>query len=111
MTGSFEGCKVVDVGGSSGMGNAVIIGRNEARVDETVAELGKQGTAWGITADLARPRPGRGRPGATRQRARGCNPPGGRGRLLHPQAVPGVRRGALRSVLHSHSPKSLLEER
>jgi NAD(P)-dependent dehydrogenase (short-subunit alcohol dehydrogenase family) len=65
MTGSLEGCKVVVVGGSSGMGkgitagavagagSAVIIGRNEARVDETVAELGKQGTAWGITADLA----------------------------------------------------------
>jgi len=65
MTGSFEGCKVVVAGGSSGMGkgtaagvvagggSAVIIGRNEARVDETVAEPGKQGTAGGITADLA----------------------------------------------------------
>jgi NAD(P)-dependent dehydrogenase (short-subunit alcohol dehydrogenase family) len=65
MTGSFEGCKVVVVGGSSGMGketaadvvagggSAVIIGRDQARVDETVAELGKQGPAWSITADLA----------------------------------------------------------
>jgi NAD(P)-dependent dehydrogenase (short-subunit alcohol dehydrogenase family) len=65
MTGSFEGRKVVVVGGSSGMGkssaadvvaaggSAVIIGRDQARVDETVTELGKQGSAWGITADLA----------------------------------------------------------
>jgi NAD(P)-dependent dehydrogenase (short-subunit alcohol dehydrogenase family) len=61
----FEGRKLVVVGGSSGMGkdtaadvvagggSAVIIGRDQARVDETVAELGKQGQAWGITADLA----------------------------------------------------------
>ena len=65
MTSGFEGRKLVVVGGSSGMGkgtaadvvagggSAVIIGRNKAQVDETVAELGKQGTAWGITADLA----------------------------------------------------------
>jgi NAD(P)-dependent dehydrogenase (short-subunit alcohol dehydrogenase family) len=65
MTSGFEGRKLVVVGGSSGMGkgtaadvvagggSAVIIGRDQARVDETVAELGKQGTAWGITADLA----------------------------------------------------------
>ena len=65
MTGSFEDRKVIVVGGSSGMGkstaadvvagggSAVIIGRDQARVDETVAELGKQGLAWGITADLA----------------------------------------------------------
>jgi NAD(P)-dependent dehydrogenase (short-subunit alcohol dehydrogenase family) len=65
MTSGFEGRKLVVVGGSSGMGwgtaadvvagggSAVIIGRDKARVDETVAELGKQGTAWGITADLA----------------------------------------------------------
>jgi NAD(P)-dependent dehydrogenase (short-subunit alcohol dehydrogenase family) len=37
----------------AGGGSAVIIGRDQARVDETVAELGKQGPAWGITADLA----------------------------------------------------------
>ena len=65
MSGTFEGRKLVVVGGSSGMGketatdvvagggSAVIIGRDQARVDETVAELGKQGPAWGITADLA----------------------------------------------------------
>jgi NAD(P)-dependent dehydrogenase (short-subunit alcohol dehydrogenase family) len=65
MTSGFEGRKLVVVGGSSGMGkgtaadvvagggSAVIIGRDKAQVDETVAELGKQGTAWGITADLA----------------------------------------------------------
>jgi NAD(P)-dependent dehydrogenase (short-subunit alcohol dehydrogenase family) len=65
MSGMFEGRKLVVVGGSSGMGketatdvvagggSAVIIGRDQARVDETVAELSKQGPAWGITADLA----------------------------------------------------------
>jgi NAD(P)-dependent dehydrogenase (short-subunit alcohol dehydrogenase family) len=65
MTSGFEARKVVVVGGSSGMGretatdvvagggSAVIIGRDQARVDETVAELAKQGSAWGITADLA----------------------------------------------------------
>jgi NAD(P)-dependent dehydrogenase (short-subunit alcohol dehydrogenase family) len=65
MTSGFEARKVVVIGGSSGMGretatdvvagggSAVIIGRDQARVDETVAELAKQGSAWGITADLA----------------------------------------------------------
>jgi len=65
MSGTFEGRKLVVIGGSSGMGketaadvvagggSAVIIGRDQARVDETVVELGKQGPAWGITADLA----------------------------------------------------------
>jgi NAD(P)-dependent dehydrogenase (short-subunit alcohol dehydrogenase family) len=65
MPGTFEGRKLVVVGGSSGMGketaadvvagggSAVIIGRDQARVDETVTELGKQGPACGITADLA----------------------------------------------------------
>lgn len=65
MAGMFEGRKLVVVGGSSGMGkqtaanvvagggSAVIIGRDQAAVDETVAELGKQGPACGITADLA----------------------------------------------------------
>src|ERR1700735_1299816 len=63
MTSGFEGRKLVVVGGGSGMGEgaggvagggrAGIIGRDKAQVDETVAELGKQGTAWGITADLA----------------------------------------------------------
>jgi NAD(P)-dependent dehydrogenase (short-subunit alcohol dehydrogenase family) len=65
MTAGFEGRKLVVVGGSSGMGketagdvvagggSAVIIGRDQARVDETVADLRKKGEAWGITADLA----------------------------------------------------------
>jgi NAD(P)-dependent dehydrogenase (short-subunit alcohol dehydrogenase family) len=65
MSSNFEDRKVIVVGGSSGMGkesaadviagggSAVIIGRDQARVDETVAELGKQKSAWGITADLA----------------------------------------------------------
>ena len=65
MSGYFEGRKLIVVGGSSGMGlqtardivgqgaNAVIVGRQQAKVDQTVAELGKKGEAWGITADLA----------------------------------------------------------
>jgi NAD(P)-dependent dehydrogenase (short-subunit alcohol dehydrogenase family) len=65
MSSNFEDRKVIVVGGSSGMGketaadviagggSAVIIGRDQARVDETVAELGKQKSAWGNTADLA----------------------------------------------------------
>jgi NAD(P)-dependent dehydrogenase (short-subunit alcohol dehydrogenase family) len=61
----FEGKKVVVVGGSAGMGrqaaadvvehggSAVIIGRSQARVDDTVAELsGRSGQAWGIAAEL-----------------------------------------------------------
>src|SRR6266852_3241293 len=62
---NFEGRKVVAVGGSSGMGresaaevvagggSAVIVGRDQGRVDETVAELSKERPAYGITADLA----------------------------------------------------------
>jgi NAD(P)-dependent dehydrogenase (short-subunit alcohol dehydrogenase family) len=65
MSGYFEGRKLIVVGGSSGMGlqtardavgqgaTTVIVGRQQAKVDETVAELGKKGDAWGITADLA----------------------------------------------------------
>lgn len=65
MSGYFEGRKLIVVGGSSGMGRqtaadivgqggkAVIVGRQQAKVDETVAELGEKGEAWGITADLA----------------------------------------------------------
>jgi NAD(P)-dependent dehydrogenase (short-subunit alcohol dehydrogenase family) len=65
MPGDFEGRKLVVVGGSSGMGkttaadvvvgggSAVIVGHDQARVDKTVTELGKQGSARGITADLA----------------------------------------------------------
>ena len=55
MSGYFEGRKLIVVGGSSGMGlqtardvvgqgaTAVIVGRQQAKVDETVAELGKKG--------------------------------------------------------------------
>ena len=65
MTASFEGHKLVVVGGSSGIGresaadvvagggSAVIVGREQNRVDETVATLSKDGPAYGITADLA----------------------------------------------------------
>jgi NAD(P)-dependent dehydrogenase (short-subunit alcohol dehydrogenase family) len=65
MTHHFTGRKLIVVGGSSGMGkeaaadvvasggSVVIVGRDEARVEETVAELSKDGPAFGITADLA----------------------------------------------------------
>lgn len=61
----FAGQKLVVVGGSSGMGretaadvvaaggSAVIIGQDQDRVDDTVQTLSKEGTAYGITADLA----------------------------------------------------------
>ena len=61
----FARQKLVVVGGSSGMGrqtaadvvaaggSAVIIGQGAGKVDDTVKELAKDGTAWGITADLA----------------------------------------------------------
>jgi NAD(P)-dependent dehydrogenase (short-subunit alcohol dehydrogenase family) len=60
----FAGQKLVVVGGSSGMGrqtaadvvaaggSAVIIGEDDGRVEETVETLAKDGTAYGITADL-----------------------------------------------------------
>ena len=60
----FAGQKLVVVGGSSGMGrqtaadvvaaggSAVIIGQDPDKVDETVKALAKDGTAYGITADL-----------------------------------------------------------
>jgi short-subunit dehydrogenase len=44
MSGQFEGRKVV------------IVGRQPAKVYETVAELGKTGDVWGLTANLADPR-------------------------------------------------------
>jgi NAD(P)-dependent dehydrogenase (short-subunit alcohol dehydrogenase family) len=62
--GNFEGRKLILAGGSSGMGrqsaedvvaaggSAVIIGRNQARVDDTVNALSQNGKAWGISADL-----------------------------------------------------------
>jgi NAD(P)-dependent dehydrogenase (short-subunit alcohol dehydrogenase family) len=61
----FARQKLVVVGGSSGMGrqtaadvvaaggSAVIIGQDASKVDDTVQELAKEGSAWGITADLA----------------------------------------------------------
>src|SRR5215467_1920500 len=61
----FAGQKLVVVGGSSGMGRqtaadvvaaggtAVIIGEDPGKVDDTVETLGKDGQAYGITADLA----------------------------------------------------------
>src|SRR3954452_758180 len=63
--GAFEGRKLIAVGGSSGMGrqtaedvvaaggSAVIIGRDRARVEDTVSALSGNGKAWGITADLS----------------------------------------------------------
>jgi NAD(P)-dependent dehydrogenase (short-subunit alcohol dehydrogenase family) len=60
----FAGQKLVVVGGSSGMGrqtaadvvaaggSAVIIGQDPGKVDDTVQALAKEGTAYGITADL-----------------------------------------------------------
>jgi NAD(P)-dependent dehydrogenase (short-subunit alcohol dehydrogenase family) len=65
MTETFRGRKLIVVGGSSGMGrqtaaevvagggSAVIIGRDQERVDETVMALSAKGKVWGITADLA----------------------------------------------------------
>jgi NAD(P)-dependent dehydrogenase (short-subunit alcohol dehydrogenase family) len=61
----FEGQKLVVIGGSSGMGrqtaadvvaaggSAVVVGQDSGKVDDTVKELAKDGSAWGITADLA----------------------------------------------------------
>jgi len=61
----FAGQKLVVVGGSSGMGrqtaldvvaaggSAVIIGQDSDRVDDTVETLAKDGSAYGIAADLA----------------------------------------------------------
>jgi NAD(P)-dependent dehydrogenase (short-subunit alcohol dehydrogenase family) len=65
MTMSFAGQKLVVIGGSSGFGrataadvvtgggSAVIIGREQPQVNETVAALSKNGRVYGITADLA----------------------------------------------------------
>ena len=64
MTEAFRDRKLIVVGGSSGMGrqvatdvvagggSAVIIGRRQDRVDETVKALSGQGKAWGIAADI-----------------------------------------------------------
>ncbi|MGQ4428318.1 SDR family NAD(P)-dependent oxidoreductase [Streptomyces violaceoruber] len=60
----FEGQKLVVVGGASGMGretavevmaaggSVVVVGRGGKKLDEAVAELKKNGSAWGIAADL-----------------------------------------------------------
>jgi NAD(P)-dependent dehydrogenase (short-subunit alcohol dehydrogenase family) len=65
MTERFRDRKLVVVGGSSGMGrqvasdvvaaggSAVVIGRRQNKVDETVNALGGRGKVWGITADLS----------------------------------------------------------
>lgn len=64
MTYNFDGRKLVVIGGSSGMGRqtaidvvhgggtAVIVGRDQEHVDETVKTLSGAGQAWGIVADL-----------------------------------------------------------
>jgi NAD(P)-dependent dehydrogenase (short-subunit alcohol dehydrogenase family) len=64
MTANFVGQKLVIVGGSSGIGretaadvvagggSVVIIGRDQPRVDETVTMLSKDGSVYGIIADL-----------------------------------------------------------
>jgi NAD(P)-dependent dehydrogenase (short-subunit alcohol dehydrogenase family) len=61
----FAGQKLVVVGGSSGMGrqtaidvvaaggSAVVIGLNEGRVNDTAAELSRNGKAYGIAANLS----------------------------------------------------------
>jgi NAD(P)-dependent dehydrogenase (short-subunit alcohol dehydrogenase family) len=61
----FAGQKLVVVGGSSGMGretagdvvaaggSAVIIGQHAGKVEDAVASLAEDGSAYGITADLA----------------------------------------------------------
>jgi NAD(P)-dependent dehydrogenase (short-subunit alcohol dehydrogenase family) len=61
----FAGQKLVVVGGSSGMGretatdvvaaggSVVIIGQDPGKVDDTVQTLAEDGSAYGITADLA----------------------------------------------------------
>jgi NAD(P)-dependent dehydrogenase (short-subunit alcohol dehydrogenase family) len=64
MSQSFEGRKVVVVGGSSGIGlktaedviksggSAVIIGRPGRKLDDAVAGLSRSGRAWSVAADL-----------------------------------------------------------
>lgn len=61
---TFEGQKLIVIGGSSGMGrqvaedvvrdggSAVIVGRDEAKVKDTVARLSGDGSAAGYTVDL-----------------------------------------------------------
>lgn len=65
MGESFEGRKVVVVGGSSGIGlktaqdvmaaggSAVIVGRPGRKLDDAAASLARSGSAWSVAADLA----------------------------------------------------------
>jgi len=67
MAQQFTGCKLVVIGGSSGIGrqaaadvvadggSAVIIGHHPDKVEKAVAELSATGSAWGIAADLRDP--------------------------------------------------------
>jgi NAD(P)-dependent dehydrogenase (short-subunit alcohol dehydrogenase family) len=60
----FDAKKVIVVGGSAGMGrqvaldvvdhggSAVIVGREQARVDDTVKLISRRGHAWGVAAEL-----------------------------------------------------------
>ncbi|WP_255570849.1 SDR family NAD(P)-dependent oxidoreductase [Amycolatopsis sp. FDAARGOS 1241] len=62
---TFEGKKLVVIGGASGMGlqaaedvvakggSAVIVGRSGQKLDDAVAGLSRSGPAWSIAADLA----------------------------------------------------------
>ena len=115
----FAGQKLVVVGGSSGMGrqtaedvvaaggSAVIIGEDASKVDDTVQALAKDGTAYGITADLTDRMQARAGLPATGRRARRRHPAGQRGRAVRPQAVPGPRRRRLR-LLRRTEPGHLL---
>src|ERR1700749_4521487 len=65
MGNEFEGKKIIVIGGSAGMGPqvaidvvndggvAVVVGRNDERVTDTVSTLGGEGRAFGLTAELA----------------------------------------------------------
>src|SRR6201991_2216916 len=65
MKTQFDGKKIIVVGGSAGMGrqvaidvvggggSAVVVGRSDERVAETVSTLGGAGRAAGITAELS----------------------------------------------------------
>jgi short-subunit dehydrogenase len=62
MAQQFTNRKLVVIGGSSGIrrqvaadGSAVIVGRRQDKVEQTVAELSATGTAQGVAADLRDP--------------------------------------------------------
>jgi NAD(P)-dependent dehydrogenase (short-subunit alcohol dehydrogenase family) len=64
MTETFDGRKLVVIGGASGIGlktaedviaeggSAVIVGRPGPKLDDAVTSLSRSGTAWSIAADL-----------------------------------------------------------